>query len=366
MPSGPGAIDDDVIAQIAAAVPPGVDTFLLTALTDPEAIVRQHRAAGTTALQLVDELSPDDRRHLRDALPGVRLVQVVHVTGEESIAAAERAAEGSHAVLLDSGNPRAAVKELGGTGRRHDWRISARIRERLDVPVYLAGGITAGNAAEALAVVRPFGLDVCSGLRDQAFALDRDKLAAFADVVDRAARAGEPPEQDLHGDVVVLRPLRVDDAPTLRAMRGEPGVHAWWGHMEDDFPFDEPEATRFTICVDGEIAGMIQYGEEKEPEYRHAWIDIFLAGAFQGRGLGADAVKTMARYLVDERGHHRLTIDPSLENEAAVRAYEKAGFTRVGVMKLAERSPEGVWRDTLFMEQAFPAVAGMTPDEEAP
>jgi aminoglycoside 6'-N-acetyltransferase len=175
-----------------------------------------------------------------------------------------------------------------------------------------------------------------------------------------------PDDPELRGDIVVLRPLRFDDAATLRAMRAEPGVHAWWGDMEPEFPFDEPEATRFTVWVDDQVAGMIQYGEEKEPEYRHAWIDIFLGGDFQARGVGTDAVRTLARHLVDERGHHRLTIDPSADNKAAVRAYEKAGFRPVGLMKLAERSPEGVWRDTLFMEQVFPAVAGLTSDEQSP
>jgi len=110
---------------------------------------------------------------------------------------------------------------------------------------------------------------------------------------------------------------------------------------------------------------MVQYGEEDEPSYRHAWIDIFVATEFHGRGIGTDAVRTMARHLVDDRGHHRLTIDPSLDNAPAIRAYEKAGFRRIGVMRLAERSPEGVWRDALFMEQVFPSVVGLTPDQRS-
>jgi len=171
---------------------------------------------------------------------------------------------------------------------------------------------------------------------------------------------------ELCGDIVVLRPLRFDDAATLRAIRHESAIHAWWGAMEPEFPFDEPESTRFTIWVDKEIAGMVQYGEESEPEYRHAWIDIFVATRFHGRGLGTDAVRTMARHLVEDRGHHRLTIDPSLDNKAAIRAYEKAGFEPIGVMKLAERSPEGRWRNALFMEQVFPSVVGLTSDERSP
>ena len=171
---------------------------------------------------------------------------------------------------------------------------------------------------------------------------------------------------DLHGDVVVLKPLVFDHAARLREIRGEPAVHAWWGRMEDEFPFDEPESTRFTIWVDGQVAGMVQYGEEEEPEYRHAWVDIFVATEFHGRGVGTDAVRTMVRHLVDDRRHHRITIDPSVDNAAAVRAYEKAGFRPIGVMELAERSPDGRWRNALFMEQVFPDVAGLTADKGSP
>src|SRR5688572_17762502 len=160
---------------------------------------------------------------------------------------------------------------------------------------------------------------------------------------------------ELRGDIVVLKPLRFDDAIRLREIRVEPAVAAWWGSMDEEFPFDEPETTRFTIWVDGEVAGRVQYGEEDEPDYRHGWSDIFVGTAFHRRGVGTDAVKTVARHLVEERGHHRLTIDPAVDNVAAVRAYEKAGFQRVGVMRLAERSPEGRWRDALFMEQVFPS-----------
>jgi aminoglycoside 6'-N-acetyltransferase len=171
---------------------------------------------------------------------------------------------------------------------------------------------------------------------------------------------------ELRGEIVVLRPLRFDDAAALRAIHAEPAVAAWWGSMDDDFPFDEPETTRFTIWVDGQLAGLIQYGEEDEPDYRHAWIDIFVATAQHGRGVGTDAVKTVARHLAEQRGHHRITIDPTVDNIAAVRAYEKAGFERVGIMRLAERSPEGVWRDALLMEQVFPTVAGLTSGQEFP
>jgi len=183
MPSGPGVVDDETIAEIAARVPLGVDSFLLTARHEPGAIIDQHRHARTSALQLVDALAPEARRELRRELPGVRLAQVVHVSGPESIDEAREAAETSDAILLDSGNPNLKVKELGGTGRAHDWAISVQIREALDIPVLLAGGLNPENAADAIAAVRPWALDVCSGLRDARSKLIPDRLAAFAEAV---------------------------------------------------------------------------------------------------------------------------------------------------------------------------------------
>jgi phosphoribosylanthranilate isomerase len=182
MPSGPGVIPDEEIARIAAATPPGVSRFLLTSRTEVEAIADQQRRTGVDTLQIVDSLAPGALTTLRAALPGVRVVQVVHVTGEESVGEALAAAPHVHAVLLDSGNPRAAVKELGGTGRRHDWSLSRRIREALPVPTFLAGGLTAGNAAEAIESVGPWALDVCSGVRSEG-RLDPRKLDAFFDAV---------------------------------------------------------------------------------------------------------------------------------------------------------------------------------------
>jgi phosphoribosylanthranilate isomerase len=175
MPSGPGVIGDELIAGIAARVPPGVATFLLTSSQDPERIVRQQRAARVNTLQLVDEMEPAAYRHLRDELPGIALVQVIHVRGPESIDEARAVAPHVHAILVDSGNPSAAVKELGGTGRVHDWSVSAAIREAVDVPVWLAGGLRPENVAEAVARVGPFGLDVCSGVRTDG-GLDGEKL----------------------------------------------------------------------------------------------------------------------------------------------------------------------------------------------
>ena len=178
MPSGPGPIEEAEIARIAAAVPRPTETFLLTALTGAEAIVEQHRRCGTTAVQLVDALDEAELRRLRRLLPGTRLVQVIHVTGPESVDEAQGVAPLVDAILLDSGNPRLAVKELGGTGRAHDWATSRRIRESVGVPVLLAGGLNPGNAREAFERVLPAGLDVCSGLRPNG-RLDAAKLQAF-------------------------------------------------------------------------------------------------------------------------------------------------------------------------------------------
>ena len=178
MPSGPGVIAEELIADIAARVPPAVASFLLTCKQDAAGIVGQQRRSGTNTVQLCDRVAPEVYRELRAELPGVSLVQVVHVTGEESVAEALEAARHADALLLDSGNQGLAVKELGGTGRVHDWRLSRRVREAVDVPVFLAGGLTPENAADAVHAVRPFGLDVCSGVRTDG-RLDADKLNRF-------------------------------------------------------------------------------------------------------------------------------------------------------------------------------------------
>jgi aminoglycoside 6'-N-acetyltransferase len=150
---------------------------------------------------------------------------------------------------------------------------------------------------------------------------------------------------------LVLRPLRDDDAAELRRIHSLPEVARWWDLPEPDFPWDEPESTRLTIEVDGAVAGLVQYWEETEPKYRHAGIDIFLDPALHGRGIGTEAVRRVARHLIDERGHHRLTIDPAAANSAAIRAYEKAGFRPVGILRAAERDADGAgWHDALLME----------------
>jgi RimJ/RimL family protein N-acetyltransferase len=150
---------------------------------------------------------------------------------------------------------------------------------------------------------------------------------------------------------LTLRPLAPGDEAELRRIHRTPEVSRWWEMPDDDFPWDEPEATRLTIEVDGAVAGLIQFSEETEPKYRHAAIDLFLDPALHGRGLGTEAVQQVVRRLIDERGHHRITIDPATENTAAIRAYEKAGFRPVGVMRRYERDVGGEgWHDGLLME----------------
>jgi phosphoribosylanthranilate isomerase len=165
MPSGPGIISDDEISDIVLAVPPAVATFLLTCRQNVEGIVEQQRHTRANTLQLCDEIEAGGHRELRARLPGISIVQVIHVAGEESVAEAIAVAQVVDALLLDTGNRTSAVKELGGTGRQHDWTISRQIREVVPVPVFLAGGLRPQNLAEAIRLVQPFGVDVCSGLR---------------------------------------------------------------------------------------------------------------------------------------------------------------------------------------------------------
>lgn len=178
MPSGPGVISDAAIRAIARTVPPGIASFLLTSRQGAAAIAEQARRAGVNTVQLCDELQDDAYDALRAALPGVGIVQVIHVVDHESLQQALRVAPNVDALLLDSGNPSLPVKQLGGTGRRHDWGVSREIRERIAVPVYLAGGLSPDNVREAIETVGPFGLDVCNGVRTDG-KLDAPKLAAF-------------------------------------------------------------------------------------------------------------------------------------------------------------------------------------------
>ncbi|GAC1394616.1 MAG: phosphoribosylanthranilate isomerase [Ktedonobacteraceae bacterium] len=182
MPSGPGVIAEDIIAAIAATIPPAVASFLLTSKQDVASIIEQQRRCGVNTLQLVDRLEIGSYEDVRNALPGIAIVQVIHVAGEASIAEARAIAPQVNALLLDSGNPLLAIKELGGTGRIHDWEVSRAIRTQVDVPVFLAGGLNASNVADAIKRVGPFALDICSGVRTNG-KLDEAKLAAFFEQV---------------------------------------------------------------------------------------------------------------------------------------------------------------------------------------
>jgi phosphoribosylanthranilate isomerase len=184
MPSGPGPIAEELIAGIARSVPASIGTFLLTSKQDVSSIIAQQRFVRVNTIQICDRLVEGSYDDLRDALPGVKLVQVIHVTGNESVDEASAIAPFVDSILLDSGNQSLAIKELGGTGRVHDWRLSRRIRESIDVPLFLAGGLKPENVAQAIEEVRPFGVDVCSGLRPQG-PLDPDLLASFFNAIDQ-------------------------------------------------------------------------------------------------------------------------------------------------------------------------------------
>lgn len=185
MPSGPGVIDDELIAEIAQQMPASVSTFLLTSEPHVDAIVEQQRRLRPDTLQLVDRLQDGTHADLRAALPGIAIVQVIHVLDRSSIDEALEVAPVVDALLLDSGNPEAPVKELGGTGRLHDWTLSREIVRRSPVSVFLAGGLAPGNVAAAIREVRPYGVDVCSGLRTGG-RLDEGKVAAFFEQVGSA------------------------------------------------------------------------------------------------------------------------------------------------------------------------------------
>ena len=187
MPSGPGPISDALAAEIAAAAPPGVTPFVLSSRADGDALAAHARAVGVGVVQIVRHVDRAEHARLRRSAPGLKIVQVVHVEDEGSVDLARGYAETADALLLDSGRPGAAVEELGGTGRAHDWGLSRRIVEAVDVPVWLAGGLNPGNVADAIAQVRPFGVDLCSGLRPEGV-LDAGLLSGFMNAV----RASSP------------------------------------------------------------------------------------------------------------------------------------------------------------------------------
>ena len=178
MPSGPGPIPDNLIREIARTVPPPIATFMLTSETDAQAIIAHHTRTLTNTIQIVDELTAGSYDEIRTAIPSVKLVQVIHVMDEGSVEEAIRISTQVDALLLDSGNPKAAIKELGGTGRTHNWQLSRKIVEQTRVPVFLAGGIHAGNVQQAISEVGPFGIDLCSSVRTDG-KLDPVKLESF-------------------------------------------------------------------------------------------------------------------------------------------------------------------------------------------
>ena len=178
MPSGPGPIADNLIRQIALSVPPPVATFMLTSETTVKAIVEHHQRTLTNTIQIVDALSEGTYQQLKEGLPGVKIVQVIHVIDDNSVEEAIGISHMVDAILLDSGNPKLKIKELGGTGRVHNWNFSRQIRDGSKCPVFLAGGLNPENVNQAVSEVHPFAVDVCSGVRTNG-KLDRSKLERF-------------------------------------------------------------------------------------------------------------------------------------------------------------------------------------------
>jgi phosphoribosylanthranilate isomerase len=178
MPSGPGPISDDLIREIASAVPPPVASFLLTSETSIDEIIKHHYRTNTNTIQIVDALSAGTYAQLKKTLPAVKIVQVIHVIDDNSVKEAVRISKLVDAILLDSGNPTLKIKELGGTGRVHDWKLSRQIRIISECPVFLAGGLNHENVRQAIEEVRPFAVDVCSGVRTDGI-LDVNKLEKF-------------------------------------------------------------------------------------------------------------------------------------------------------------------------------------------
>ena len=178
MPSGPGPIPDELIAVIAEIIPPPLASFLLTSEQSSKNIIQHVLRTGTNTVQIVDELTDGAYHEIRVALPYLKLVQVIHVIDEESIEQALRVQDDVDAILLDSGNPKAEVKTLGGTGNVHNWEISRELVKAIKIPVFLAGGLNSNNVKKAIEIVRPYGVDVCSGVRTNDL-LNAEKLAAF-------------------------------------------------------------------------------------------------------------------------------------------------------------------------------------------
>lgn len=184
MPSGPGIISDEEIRSISTIIPPGIGSFMLTSETTAESIILHHQQTLTNTIQIVDELKEGTYQQIKAALPSIKLVQVIHIIDENSIDEALRIADSVDALLLDSGNPNLSIKELGGTGRVHNWALSKKIVEQSNVPVFLAGGLNEENVQQAIEQVQPFGLDLCSGVRTNK-KLDPYKLEKFFTAINK-------------------------------------------------------------------------------------------------------------------------------------------------------------------------------------
>jgi phosphoribosylanthranilate isomerase len=178
MPSGPGIISDDLILRIVKTIPPPIGTFLLTSETVAQKIIAHHQATMTNTIQLVDSIPINSYNVIRESLPSIKLVQVIHVIDNKSVDEAIRISEFVDAILLDSGNPNLKIKELGGTGRTHNWKLSRKIRDSVNIPIFLAGGLNAENVRKSIDEVDPFGLDLCNGVRTSG-KLDERKLELF-------------------------------------------------------------------------------------------------------------------------------------------------------------------------------------------
>lgn len=338
MPTGPGPICDALIREIALATPAGISTFLLTSLDAPEQIVEHVRATAVNTVQLVDDtLGEDVWSALRAACPAIRIVQVIHVRGEASVGRALAAAQHVDSLLLDSGNP--GVRELGGTGRVHDWSVSRRIVERSSVPVFLAGGMTPLNVSEAIRTVRPFGIDLCSGVRTNG-ALDVNKLAALV----RAMRDGDAAALSQPGEIaakITLRPTRASDLPSLHAFETDAASNALAGTKSRDWPTFEARwkqiladtsgstgVTPRVIVLDGQVVGAVNISPS---EGRHA-LGYWIAREQWGRGIASRAVGLM----LAEFTPRPIYATAAATNLPSIRVLEKNGFRMVSRVRTPE------------------------------
>lgn len=347
MPSGPGVITDELAARIAAECPPGVATFLLTSRTTPDAVVQQARRCGTSAVQLVDAVPAETYAALREALPNVRIVQVIHVRGDGAVDDALAVAGAVDAILLDSGNPEATVEELGGTGRVHDWQVSARVVAEAPVPVYLAGGLRPDNVALAVQRVRPFGLDVCSGVR-----VDGQLSEARVSALVAAARSWRAhPSDDAQRPLPELtRTARLrlraataaDDEAFVAIMESNADVCAVLGDVTPadtaramlgapDLPPGGGSAARAAVMAierqDGRVIGLLETYSGHPSPADHYVGSLFLRRDAQRSGFGREIAEAVCG-AATAAGYDAVYAGVGLANVAALRFWLRAGFTR--------------------------------------